>query len=170
MMYSPSLNLWYTKRTERAYTLLDCAIGRARVLLEKWAEITAQGVGESRAAASDIDIPCPSGLEFRPFQKAAIAYASKRTAVLIADDPGLGKTIEAIGLLNTLPRTEAFPVLIVCPASLTLNWKREFGKWSTHTAKVAIASSKAGVDYTADVCILSYDMLARLSSDLQGRK
>ncbi|MDZ4224925.1 MAG: DEAD/DEAH box helicase, partial [bacterium] len=47
--------------------------------------------------------------------------------VLIGDEPGLGKTIQAIGVINADPTIKN--VLIVCPASLQLNWKREIERW-----------------------------------------
>ena len=53
----------------------------------------------------------------------------ERPNVLLADPPGLGKTIEIAGTLNQLrsPR-----VLIVCPASLRLNWIQELQKWLSY--------------------------------------
>jgi hypothetical protein len=51
-----------------------------------------------------------------------------RVNLLIADDVGLGKTIEA-GLVvqELLLRHRARTVLVVCPASLTLKWKADMG-------------------------------------------
>ena len=46
--------------------------------------------------------------------------------VLIGDSMGLGKTIEALGIANA---TDAKSLLIICPASLRLNWQREGEKW-----------------------------------------
>ncbi|KAI8615559.1 SNF2 family N-terminal domain-containing protein [Chytriomyces sp. MP71] len=56
---------------------------------------------------------------------------------ILADEMGLGKTLQAISLIWTLLKQSAIanappPVkraLIVCPATLCLNWKREFNKW-----------------------------------------
>jgi len=81
---------------------------------------------ESRLTTVDLDIPCPPGLAYMPFQKAGIAYALDREAVLIGDEMGLGKTIQAIGIMNAdTPRR----TLIICPASLKANWRRELTRW-----------------------------------------
>lgn len=46
---------------------------------------------------------------------------------LIADGMGLGKTIQALGLMN-LMGPETAQALVICPASLKINWKRESEK------------------------------------------
>ena len=78
-----------------------------------------------------IDLPCPEGLSYLPFQKAGIAYAlarkGKTKGCLFGDEMGLGKTVEAIGFLNASP--EFSSILIVCPKSLRLNWEAELQKW-----------------------------------------
>lgn len=80
----------------------------------------------SRAVNSSIVVPAPSGLEYLPYQKAGISYAIQRKDTLIGDQPGLGKTIMALGFINLVkPKT----VLVVAPATLAFNWKLEAEKW-----------------------------------------
>ena len=81
-----------------------------------------KAIQDSQATSSEIDVPVPEGLDYLPYQKAGINYALQRNSVLIGDEMGLGKTIQAIGVMNaTNPET----VLVVCPASLKINWKNE---------------------------------------------
>jgi SWI/SNF-related matrix-associated actin-dependent regulator of chromatin subfamily A-like protein 1 len=72
----------------------------------------------------------PHGREPLPFQRGGVAYAlgalSRRGACLIGDDMGLGKTIQALCIANM---TAAKHTLVVCPASVRINWKREADKW-----------------------------------------
>ena len=70
-----------------------------------------------------------TGQNYLPYQQAGIEFMVERPRVLLADPPGLGKTIEIAGTLNQLhsPR-----VLIVCPASLRLNWIQELQKWLSY--------------------------------------
>jgi len=111
-----------------------------------------QAVKESRSASAEIEIPKPDGLEYMPFQKAAIWYAMQRDNVLFADEMGLGKTIEAIGVINA--DTSIKSVLVICPKSLKLNWERELRKWLVRPLSVGVAN---GNYPQTDIAILSYE-------------
>ena len=62
------------------------------------------------------------------YQHAAVEYCLNRNNALIGDAPGTGKTCETILLSNAI---NAEKTLVVCPASLILNWEREIWMWST---------------------------------------
>ena len=49
-------------------------------------------------------------------------YALERRRTFIADEQGLGKTVQALAALE---RDDAFPAIVVCPASMKLMWERE---------------------------------------------
>lgn len=70
-----------------------------------------------------------------------------------------GKTIEAIGVMNLDPATKR--VLVVCPASLKIVWKRELEKWLVHDLTVEIASSREPFPCHADVVVINYDILSK---------
>jgi SWI/SNF-related matrix-associated actin-dependent regulator of chromatin subfamily A-like protein 1 len=57
------------------------------------------------------------------FQRIGTRFALEREAALIADEMGLGKTAQAIGVINADPSIRS--VLIVCPASVRIPWRRE---------------------------------------------
>lgn len=63
----------------------------------------------------------------KPYQSAFVQTMSKETHFYLADDMGTGKTCQAISWLED---KGLYPCLIVCPKSIMLNWKIEFGKWS----------------------------------------
>jgi SWI/SNF-related matrix-associated actin-dependent regulator 1 of chromatin subfamily A len=87
-------------------------------------------LAKSRATTSDIIVPAPPGLEFKPYQRAGVAYALAHKDTYFGDDMGLGKTVETIGFINCLRTTQAdLNVLIVCPGTLAFNWKDELRKW-----------------------------------------
>lgn len=124
-------------------------------------------VEQSHAKTSDAIISVPAGLEYLPFQCAGIAYATQRTHALIADEMGLGKTVQAIGVANTL---EARRVLVVSPASLKHNWRREFKKWSVNNnLLVEIIEGEEEYDFKGDVIIINYDILQGHRSELKKR-
>lgn len=66
-----------------------------------------------------------------PHQRAGVKFLATAKQALLADEPGLGKTAQAIRALKELRETgdESFPALIVCPNTLKKNWAREFKKW-----------------------------------------
>jgi hypothetical protein len=66
------------------------------------------------------------GGELKPFQRAGVSYLLAQRRAFLADEQGLGKTIEA---LATLEADGAYPAIVVCPASLKLNWLRELERW-----------------------------------------
>lgn len=70
------------------------------------------------------------------YQRAGISYFSKEKRNgrgLLADDMGLGKTIQGIGLAKMYKKD--WPVVVIAPASLLLNWKKEFLKWLPNDLK-----------------------------------
>jgi len=93
-------------------------------------------IDPSRAIDAQIKIPLPPGLELRPYQRAAVAYASKRKNVLIGDEMGVGKTIEAIALVNYL--RSPLRILVVCPATIKENWRREIEAWDAQDAPAVV--------------------------------
>lgn len=105
--------------------------------------------------------PCPDDKEFMPFQNAGVEYAIARQHVLIGDEPGLGKTAQAIGVANAI---EAKKVLIVCPASIRLGWQREIREWSTlpRVSTYPILKAADGVNPFTNYTIISYDLLRNL--------
>lgn len=66
----------------------------------------------------------------REYQRAAVErMLSMEGNILLADEPGLGKTPTAIEYANRLRPDD---LVIVCPASLRLNWRAELERWLTY--------------------------------------
>jgi SWI/SNF-related matrix-associated actin-dependent regulator 1 of chromatin subfamily A len=82
-------------------------------------------VALSSATDAPLDVPGLGG-ELKPFQRAGVTYLLAQRRAFLADEQGLGKTIEA---LATLEADGAYPAVVVCPASLKLNWMRELERW-----------------------------------------
>ena len=116
---------------------------------------------KSASVDADVEVQNLSGT-LMPYQKAGVSYASSVGRCLIADQMGLGKTVEAIA---TLELRDAFPAVIVCPASLKENWRREINKWLPHRV-VNIVSGKTDI-VNADVNIINYDILYKFVEAIQ---
>ncbi len=115
-------------------------------------------IRRSRAAEGD---PIPAvaavlGGELAPFQWAGVRYALEAKRCFLADEQGLGKTVEA---LATLEAADAYPAVVVCPASLKLNWQRECERWLEHRS-VAVLEGRVARAPAADITILNYEIVA----------
>lgn len=66
--------------------------------------------------------------ELRHYQEFGTKYILHQKRVLLGDEMGLGKTIQAIAAMNHLYHKGQRYFLVICPAGLLLNWKREIEK------------------------------------------
>ncbi|MEI6084010.1 MAG: DEAD/DEAH box helicase [Verrucomicrobiota bacterium] len=112
---------------------------------------------ESKAVNAEFPAPAPTGLHYIGYQLAGIKFVYSHPNTLLADDMGLGKTIQAIGLVNSLP--DVLTMLIVCPASLKLNWKRELEKWLTVPMGIGIVTGATTELPNTAITIVNYDLL-----------
>ena len=113
----------------------------------------------------------PHNLLIEPYeyQKEGIAYALEKKRCILGDEQGLGKTVEAIGLLTA---TKAFPALVICPASLKINWQRELRKFGGLTGVILdnsnqstwhlyLQNKKRNGNPLAEVFICNYESLRK---------
>ena len=91
------------------------------------------------------------------FQKVGVKHIEANNGnALLADDMGIGKTLQTLAWLQL--RKKLRPVLIVCPATLKLNWENEIYKW-TNEKSVQILSGKTPYSINAKIVIINYDIL-----------
>ena len=81
----------------------------------------------------------------RDYQKEGVKFLASGRRKLLLDDPGLGKTVQAIRAFNLIG---AKKVLIVCPAPVKNMWATEINKWSLTKHKVQVI--KTNTDWLAD--------------------
>ena len=108
-----------------------------------------------------------------PHQRAGVKFLATARRALLADEPGLGKTAQAIRALKLIKDQgeDVFPAMIVCPNTLKKNWKREFAKWWPDV-KVQVISGTATqrrkqFEEPADVYVINWESL-RSHSRLSG--
>ena len=122
------------------------------------------------------------GGELKPFQRAGVSYLLERRRAFLADEQGLGKTIEALAAVEA---AGAYPAVVVCPASLKLNWLRELERWLPHRTARALrgnggargsapgaaqadASSADAGEAPADITVVNYDIVAARLGELSA--
>ena len=109
-----------------------------------------------------------------PFQKEGIEFGiRKHGRILLADEMGVGKTIQAIGISAIFK--ENWPVLVVAPSSLKFNWRDEIIHWlkDENITKRDVQIFKSGKDEflpNVKFYILSYDLCSRISDKMIEKK
>jgi len=161
---------WHTNDEFNARKLINFAIPDVKARLQESKSKAEEMETLSRSGTSDAEIPIPAGLEYLPFQKAGINLALQMMhdgdGVLIADEMGLGKTIQAIGVINSTPYRK---ILVLCPASLKLNWRNEMRKWLVNkNMSIGVAFSNLPWPRT-DVIIINYDILTQPCKFCKGK-
>lgn len=124
----------------------------------------------SRQSNSDFHVPVPEGKELHGYQKAGVHYSvecyNAGLGCLIGDQMGLGKTIQAIGFINSQQWVKQ--VLIICPKSVKRNWFLELYQWQTRGLGVAVQEASEpwqGWDY--DIVIVNFDIVKRYPQALE---
>jgi hypothetical protein len=130
------------------------ALARLQQIREEHAH-AAGLVALSAATDAALDVPTLGG-ELKPFQRAGVQYLLRQRRSFLADEQGLGKTIEA---LATLEVDGAYPAIVVCPASLKLNWMREIERWLPARSAQMLDGNRGAVA-PADVTVVNYDIVA----------
>ena len=88
---------------------------------------------------------------------------------LIADEMGLGKTPTAIGWLFRHP--EQRPALIICPATIKLQWARQIARWlDIPEDDIEVMKGTKQKPVTKDFVVCNYDILSRRLEDLHAHQ
>lgn len=108
----------------------------------------------------------PAGSELMQHQAEFLAaVTSGHRRFLLADEPGLGKTAQSLLAASV---ANAYPLLVVAPNVVKMNWAREARKWTPGRKVTVITGDGQGVDPFADIFIINYDILDRHLNWLTG--
>jgi hypothetical protein len=104
-------------------------------------------------------VSAPHGLELMPHQARVVeATARGHRTFLLADEPGLGKTAQALLAAQV---ADAYPLLVVVPNVVKANWAHEVGMWTPNRRPTVVHGDGERVDAFADVVIVNYELLDR---------
>lgn len=116
-------------------------------------------------APACMPLPAPSSLraphrlQLMPHQGEVVAAAAAgHRTFLLADEPGLGKTAQA---LLAAQAAHAYPLLVVVPNVVKTNWAREAHLWTPGRPATVIHGNGDNVDGFADIVIVNYEVLDR---------
>ena len=101
----------------------------------------------------------PHGRELMPHQAQVVAAAAAgHRTFLLADEPGLGKTAQA---LLAAQAANAYPLLVVAPNVVKTNWDHEVQLWTPDRRATVVHGDGDRVDGFADIVIVNYELLDR---------
>lgn len=130
MAYDKIKRIWWTRNWRVAEKIIQHCDYNTDIItrIEDAKLLEESKIRDSAKTTTDFEPPAPDNKQYFPYQKAGIEHIVTHRNTLLGDEMGLGKTIEAIGTLNF---SKPENVLILCPASLKLNWLNEIKKWLT---------------------------------------
>lgn len=88
-----------------------------------------------------------------PYQQQGIAQGLEWKRFILGDAPGLGKTLQSIGIIHA---AQAWPCLVICPSSLKINWQREVEKFTDTRALVLADAVRTTWPYLLQMRMFQY--------------
>ena len=125
------------------------------------------------------DLPAGLNAELRPYQKEGFDFLCHLTSIklggILADDMGLGKTLQTLAWLGWLKERNGKhpkPSLVICPASVLHNWRRESEKFTPDLKVLVLESGAARHNLRKqipqhDLIVTNYALLRRDLEELQ---
>ncbi|GAB3315303.1 hypothetical protein GCM10027451_31020 [Geodermatophilus aquaeductus] len=111
------------------------------------------------ALPAPTSLQAPGGRQLMPHQGRLVAAAAAgHRTFLLADEPGLGKTAQA---LLSAEAAGAYPLLVVVPNVVKTNWAREARIWTPHRPATVIHGNGDTIDGFADIVVVNYEVLDR---------
>ncbi len=105
------------------------------------------------------DLSTPGGLNLMGHQSRFVeSVRDGHRSFLLADEPGLGKTAQA---LLGAEAAGAFPLLVVVPNVVKTNWLREVNQWLPHRRPTVVHGDGVELNAFSDIFIVNYDILDR---------
>ena len=121
--------------------------------------VLASGAPACMALPAPAERFTPAGLELMTHQGQLVAAAAAgHRTFLLADEPGLGKTAQA---LLAAEAANAYPLLVVVPNVVKTNWAREAARWTPHRPATVVQGDGEAVNGFADIVVLNYEVLDR---------
>lgn len=113
-----------------------------------------------------VSLRAPPNMRHKPYQTIGTAFAALTGyRALIADEPGVGKTAQAIGCLLTAPE-QLLPCVIVCPGAVVHNWQKELKMWAPTVPTFIVKNGAVSIPHgMKGAIILSWDMLATRTTE-----
>lgn len=150
----------------------------AKFAEQPFAKALKERVAEFKGVART-DLPNNLQAEMRPYQKDGFDFLAHLSRIklggILADDMGLGKTLQTLSWLAWLRQeagAKSKPALVICPASVLQNWRREANKFTPDLKVLVLESGAARHNLRKqipehDLIVTNYSLLRRDLTALQ---
>lgn len=154
--FSTKSNLWYTTNIDKASKLRKYGNKELQKRFTKYDSYIDKKVRASYKENSTFVVPKPSGLllDYFPYQRAGIKKIHDNKFTLLADQTGLGKSIQGVGSINVLENPKT--ILIICPNTMKLVWESEIRTWGVHD-HLTISVNNSSNFTRANIMIINYE-------------
>lgn len=126
---------------------------KRRADLEAFRDTNVEKAAEMLDRVRELTPDLYMAISSRPYQMTGTAFLLSGKAELLGDEPGLGKTLQA---LAALVQSGAREILVVCPRSATRTvWARETNRWAPHIMPFVAQGSRSERD---QVCLAFAEM------------
>ncbi|MDD3760634.1 MAG: DEAD/DEAH box helicase [Acidithiobacillus sp.] len=166
--YDKNTRSWLVPVTDKNIEKIRSNMNRfreVRDILQRVQQRRAAAVEASQAFTASESFQLREGLSgtLRPYQMAGVEFITghAKNRAYIGDEMGLGKTITALAAIH---QEQAYPALIVCPAVVVGNWKREANTWLPDKKVQIIKSGKDTIDPQADIVVASYSLAGKAAA------
>ncbi|MBU2836554.1 DEAD/DEAH box helicase family protein [Acidithiobacillus thiooxidans] len=168
--YDNSTRSWLVPATDKNLEKIRANMHRFKeveTVLRRIQDRKAERVSASQSFAASEKFALREGLRgnLRPYQAAGVEFISThaKNKAYIGDEMGLGKTITALAYAH---QEQAYPALVVCPAVVVGNWKREAETWLPENKTVQVIKKGTDrIDPKADIVVASYALAGKVAKD-----
>lgn len=163
-VFSVKRGCWYIDKKENLKVKEFCSYAKQRFLVGDVVNLSEPSeIVEMADEMPDLHYKHKLLLEPYPYQRRGIQYMITHKRCFNCDDMGLGKTFETIAAVDI---ADAYPALIVCPASMKITWQREFKRFTGKEACILNEKNKNTWQYyiqtgTCKVFITNYESVKK---------
>ena len=140
----------------------------AQVMEAEEERLKQQSINQELSSANDgpdLNVPGLVG-DLRNYQRAAVDWILRNRKVYIGDEMGTGKTLSALAAIAV---ADAYPVLVVCPASIKIGWCRQIAKFFPGLVDYTyVCNGKQACEIPPDtkIVVINYDILVNWVLDI----
>jgi SNF2 family DNA or RNA helicase len=165
--YDGNTRSWLVPATDKNIEIIRANAGRfgeVEAILRRVQQNRAAAIEASQSFAATEAFKLRPGFggqmpsaRLRPYQEAGVEFITghAKHKAYIGDEMGLGKTITALAAIH---QEQAYPALVICPAVVVGNWKREANTWLPDKTVQIIKSGKDAINPKADIVVASYSL------------